>query len=929
MSTQVLTTKLFPPPPRARLVARPRLVERLNTGLQPGCQLILVSAGAGFGKTTLVGEWISTNHLAGSIAWISLDKDDNDPARFLFYLVAALQRVIPGVGGDILPVLQSPQPAPLMELVAQLINQLASSQQNILFVLDDYHLITSELVHQALQLIIERQPQQMHTVILTREDPPFPLPRLRARSQVCEIRERDLRFTQEEAEAFIRQVMGLILTSDEVGMLNNRAEGWVAGIQLAALALEDYLDETSRRAFIDAFTGSDRFIVDYLVSEVLARQPENIQRFLLESSILERFCAELCDRIMGSEQGIGNSRAILEALEKDNMFLVPLDSRRQWYRYHHLFGEMLYNSLRQSYLERIPELHRRAGEWFESQGLIPEAARHTLTSGDWERLAGFLDRHAMRLILQGQGSLVLDWCTAFPKEILQKQPAVCIYYAWTLVLTFRNDYLERVEENLQMAERAIKPITLHSFGSMGEDGALASLRDWVIGQICVVRSQLLLSRFNRYIDPQELIALSQKGLELLPEAEKSIRAICTINLAHAQSMQNLPEEARKAYEETLLLMTGGNNYLTTVTCVFYLARLAYYVGDLDRAEALCREWKARYAAMAPHPERDIPATRGLDIVLALLHLERNSFDEAERLLTQALEVLGWASWMELLGFLLLARLRAWRGDLPGAEDVVHRMENLGPQHASCAEGLRHLLRLKDSPGDSQCQSRAEAWAEHNAPVLGKPDLALGIGPYHSDVEYIHNLTWVQVQIALGNPNAALTYLDSALKNARERGLTFRIIELLVAQALAQETLGEHKIALKMLDEALAMAKPHGYTRVFDEGPSIDRLLSTIADRGSHVHYVERLLAGFNRKPTRQSNASQPEEQAHVGLVEPLSERELEVLRLIATGFSNAQIGERLYITQGTVKRHITNLYGKLLIQTRTQAIARAHELGLL
>jgi LuxR family transcriptional regulator, maltose regulon positive regulatory protein len=940
-ATQVLTTKLYPPPPRPYLVARPRLIERMNGGLQAGRRLILVSANAGFGKTTLTGEWIHTAHLQNSVAWVSLGPDDNDPTRFLMYLVAALQQVDPRIGENILPALHSSQPAPLTELVAQVINQIDASGKAVNLMLDDYHLVTSQAVHEIVQLIIDRQPVQMHTVILTREDPPFPLPRMRVCGQVTEIRERDLRFTLPEAQAFLIEAMGLELSAQDVGRLKERTEGWVAGMQLAALALEDYLDENSRREFIDAFTGSDRFIVDYLVSEVLARQPEPIRQFLMDTSVLERFCAELCDQVTYGGAGVEWSQSILDRLETGNLFLVPLDNHRQWYRYHHLFSEMLSHSLSRSTPERIPELHRRASAWFASKGLISEAVKHALTSQDWDYFRGLLDRHAMRVLTQGQSSQMIEWCGAFPREQLDRMPEICIYFAWGLVLTFRNDFLDAVEEKLQLAERLIQAEDIPAEAGVGPGGARVPFRDWVIGQACVIRSQLLLARYNRYIDPQELIALSHKGLDLLPTVEKAIRAICIINLAHAQTMQNNPLEGQKAFEETLPAMLEGNNYLTAVTCIFYLARLAYYLGDLERAEALCLEWKAKYAAITDHPALEIPATRGMDIVLALLRMERGDFDEAERLLVQALEIVGWGTWMELHGFILLARLRHLRGDHAGVEEVFRRMENLGPQHASCAEALRNLFWARTCLDDPVKRAKIEAWANNHVPDLDKSIIPLGIGPYHSDAEYIHNLTWAQVQVIVGNPQAALTFLEPALKSAREHNLLFRIIELSVAQALAEEARAEHPAALAILEDAVRIAEPYGYVRVFDDGKPLDGLLAEISSRGMYANTIQRLrAASYNQRSDGVNIGNEPGgsptgrpansvQSLYPSLVEPLSEREFDVLRLIAAGCSNIQIGERLFIAQGTVKRHITNLYGKLGVQTRTQAIVRAREVGLI
>lgn len=930
MTTRVLTTKLYPPPPRPYLVARSRLIERMNAGLQNSRQLLLISATAGFGKTTLASEWITESHLERSTAWISLDEEDNDPSRFLQYLIAALRQINPNLGENILPVLQSHQPAPLTELVAQLINQIAACEQMVLLMLDDYHLITSEAVHQIVQYMIERQPNQMHTVILTREDPPLPLPRMRVRGQVTEIRERDLRFTLPEAHTFLTEAMGLDLSSDDVEKLKERTEGWVAGMQLAALALEDYSDETSRREFIDAFAGSDRFIVDYLVSEVLQRQTGSIRQFLLDTSILERFCSDLCDQVVYGKSSSGNSQLILNELEQGNMFLVPLDNRRQWYRYHHLFGEMLRHSLQRSSPDQVPELHRRASQWLEANGFTPEAVKHALAAGDYEFVGHLLDLHAMRIVFQGQGGLVIGWCKALPEEFLRRSPAICVYFAWALVLTFRNDYLGLVEEKVQLAELSIAYPDQPEFAAVGEGGARVSLQNWVAGQICAIRSQILLGNFNTYVDPQELIALSLQGLELLPESERASRAICKINFAHAQLMQNNIIEAQKAFEEALPFMLEANNYLGGVTCIFYPARLAYYLGQIDRAETLCQQWKGKFSELAGSPETASPTTRGLDTVLSLLLLDRGQFEQAERLLVRTLDVLGWASWMELHGFIILARLRYLRGNYPGVEETLSRMETLGPQHASCAQALRILFSMRTSSEDIQLRTRAEMWAKSYSPNPAAP-FALGIGPYHCDVEYFLNLTWAQVQNALGNRNAALLFIEPALAEARSRQLTYRIIELSIAQVMAFNAAGDHVRAFETLRGALDLAEPYAYIRVFDEGPVLDRMLTQAAERNIHPQYVKRLLASFIRTPAQEKTAGivHPKTTVIQGLVEPLSEREVEVLRLIADGYSNNQIADRLYITQGTVKRHITNLYGKLSVQTRTQAVARGREVGLL
>ncbi len=951
IAPQILTTKLYPPPPRLYLVTRSRLVERLNAGLQPGRKLTLISAPAGFGKTTLASEWMTEAQLGPDIAWISLDDGDNDSTRFLNYLIAALQQINSQIGSNVLPILHSSQPFILSEVVSQIINQISATRKKIFLFLDDYHLITSDEVHLVMHLLIEHQPAGMHIVILTREDPPFPLPRMRVRGQVTEIRERDLRFTLSEAQSFLVEAMGLDLSSTEVSKLKERTEGWVAGMQLAALALEDYLGEADRREFIDAFAGSDRYIVDYLVSEVLNRQAEPVREFLLTTSLLDRFCADLCDQVVYRNEGEGKSQSILDGLEQANMFLVRLDNRREWYRYHHLFAEMLGHSLRLSTSEFVPELYRRASEWFDARRLTPEAVKYGLqyatAGGEWSAAGDLVDQYAMRMILHGQGNLVIDWCQAFPKSYLDRAPDICIYYAWALVLTFRTDYLEAVEEKLQWAVQALETPGLPVQAPVGQDGALVPLRKWVTGQVCAIRSQILLGRFHTYLDPQELITLSLTSLELLPEAERAIRAICKINLAHAQLMQNKAEEAQKALEEALPFMLEARNYLGGVTSIFYQARLAYYLGQLDRAEKLCWLWKEKFAAMVGPSQADIPAIRGLDIVLSILLLERNQVDEAEHLLVQALDLPGWASWMELLGWITLARLRYLRGDRDGANETLHRMAKMGPQHAGCAETLEILFAIRTSPGDPAVRARTERWIKTVSPDPDRP-IALGIGPYHCDVEYFCNLAWAQIQIAFGWPSKALTFVEPALKSAKAQHLTFRILELTLTLASAYEASGNRSSAFAELEKALRIAESCGYVRIFTESPEINRLLQKFVDHNPRDPFAKQLMALFGQlwaqertaetsvrkemgqpavpNPTSANRAALIEPSA---LLEPLSERELEVLGLIADGYSNGQIAERLYIAQGTVKRHITNLYGKLAVQSRTQAIAKARIIGLL
>jgi len=930
MAYQVLSTKLYIPPLQPSLVRRPRLIQHLENGYQARKRVTLVSAPAGFGKTTIVREWIAAAEGGKPFGWLSLDDGDNDPVRFMIYLVSAIQKVQGEIGRSAMASLQSSQVPALTDLVESLINEISFETEPFLIVLDDYHLIKKTEVHSLMQLFLKRQPDALHWVIITREDPPLSLPRMRVQGQMTEIRERDLRFTLPEAQSFLVKTMGLDLTPDDVGKLEERTEGWAAGMQLAALALEEYSSEAERRAFIEAFAGSNRLIVDYLISEVLQRQSEATRQFLLRSSILDRFCAELCDRVV-FDGATGSSQPILESLEQANMFLVPLDNQRHWYRYHHLFSEMLFHSLRRASPDLIPALHRESSRWFEANGFIPEAVKHAIASQDWEQVNGLLDRYAFSIIFPGFGWLVREWCRQIPKSYLEKAPDICIHYAWALVITFREDYMEMVEEYLQMAERALQKADLPVLAPVGEGGAEVPFKNWVEGHISTLRSQILLGRLFKYIDPQEEIALSQKGLELLPETERISRSICLINLGHAQTMQNHPIEAQQAFEDVMPPSLESRNFLSAVAASFYMSRMAFYMQCVDRGEVVCQHWKKVIAdvATATSPDRQpvdvVPALRGLDIVQGSILLERNQVEEAERIFVKSLDMLGWGSWMELHGFVELARSRFMRGDDAGAQETLDRMQRLGPQHVACAEALQNWFDVKRSPNDLQVRSRVEAWAKEHAPDPAIP-LALGIGPYHRDTEYICNLVWARVQIALGHFKEASSFVAPALEIARERGLLFRVAELSIAQSLLEAGSANPSAGLSALDHALAISETCGYTRFFNDGPELDRLLKQAIEKKIHAQYANQLLTSFGRHP---APGKPHEKKVQSGLVDPLSEREVEVLRLLADGLAPAEVAKRLFLSPFTLKAHTQNIYTKLDVHSRIEAINKARELGLI
>ncbi len=931
------------PARRANLIERSRLVERLDNGIRQRCPLTLVSAPAGFGKTTLVVEWISADPNHPSVAWISLDENDNELSRFLLYLISGLQQINPEFGLTLqLAVLSSPLP-PVDELVALLINDLTRTTENFFLVLDDYHQIIAHEIHQFVQLLLECQPGSLHTVIITREDPPFPLPRMRVRGQMTEIRQRDLRFSRPEAEDFFLNSMRLDLTPETITILATRTEGWIAGLQLAALAIQEFPYEQSTRNFLESFAGTDRHIVDYLVDEVYNCQPEDVQEFLLRTSILERFCAPLCDALIDKRKpeensGVGPALSVsfLLKIERANLFLIPLDNQRKWYRYHHLFADMLQHLLREHLGSQVPDLHRRASRWFEANNFLQEAVNHAIRTKDWDFAGELVERHAMDLIVLSQVNTLHRWCTAFPKQVIRSRPGLCIFLAWSLMLTFRADFRDAVAARLQQAEQAMNDQNLPAMACLGPGGLRVSLRDWVVGHICAIRSQLLLAAINAPTDPQALIDLSLKSLELLPEVEKPIRSTCSVTLAHAYLMLSDVPNIGKALSRALELAMEAGNYFSAVTAFFYQARTAYLQGHLHRAEKICQEGLDRLLPLFEHPEQDFPAIRSLYVMQGLVQLEWNHLDQAEHFLSLGANMTGWAPWVELIGYNALVRLWEIQRDSSRVMEILELMKKVGLQHLVCAEALEVQYQIWNSPEDRNIQLSAAIWANDHPQEISDHMVVMGMGPYQVDAEYIVYLAWLYVQIALGRPEEALACAAPVLKSAQEKGLRQRMIELTIVQGLALASGGDVEQAIEKLRTILPLAEPEGFTRIFDRGPALDELLVKAARHDSNRAAIQKLLAAFGRIPSQGAGKSTPipvptsqSAPAYPVFSEPLSKREIEVLELIAEGYSNDEIGKKLYIAYSTVKRHINNIFGKLGVKSRTQAVQTGRNTGLL
>lgn len=909
VSGLLLQTKLFKPTPRPALIARPQLIERLHAGLGLGLQgfaarLTLVSAPAGFGKTTLVSTWLAQLAAAGPApsgahaAWLSLDEGDNDPVRFLTYLAAALQTVAPHMGEGAIRALQSPEPPPATAVLTLLINDVMRNGQPVILVLDDYHVLTAPPIHQALAFLLDHLPPQLHLLITTRSDPPLPLPRLRSRGQVVEIRADELRFTLDEASCFFDQVMGLTVGPEEMALLETRTEGWIAGLQLAALSLQGQEDH---RHFITGFAGSHRLVLDYLTDEVLERRPRGTKNFLLQTSILNRLCGPLCDALTGESQG----QAILEQLEQANLFLVALDGERRWYRYHHLFADVLRNRLEQAsllpsnVLPAAPELHRRASAWFEGEGLIDEAIQHALAAADLERAAALVEEYSLLMFQRSQIFTTRAWLERLPADLVKARPRLILAQGWAQVLTGHGQTLETW---------LAAPATRAAFA--GPD-----LPAEVLGELALLRATQ--ARYEQ--DHARSLTLALQACELLAGDERGLLAGALYTIAAARLRQGDARTAGEVFAESVLVgETKGGPYMALAS-LQELAELQMRQGRLS--EAVETAQNARRMA-GRWGWQSMPATGMAQIYLGYVSYQRNDLTRAHEELSAGLDRLRGSTDQDVLapGYVTLAQIHMARDDLESAWATIQRGEEWLTQMHVGDRGALTLLSL----------GKVGLWLRQGQ--LDTAERRMENGPWwpeDSDLGYRQRLAQVRLRLAQlrrdphGQIRAAVGDLLGRLLVLKESGGWFgQVIELLLLQALLSQAQGAAERSLDLLERALRLAEPEGYVRLFvDEGEPMAELLRLARLRRLFPDYAERLLAAF---PPAQGQTPSSDL-----LPEPLSERELEVLRLAASGASNKEIAVALFIALPTVKKHMGHILVKLDTQNRVQAIARARELGLL
>ena len=929
MSTPILATKLYLPPPRPAMVRRPRLIERLNAGLHR--KLTLVAAPAGFGKTTLLSEWLA--RCGRAVAWLALDEGDNDPTRFLAYLVAALQTITPHIGAGVMTVLQSPQPpqgtAGREAILTALLNDITTLPEPFVLVLDDYHVIDAGggvrgslwdgtgVIDMALTFLLEHMPPQMHLVITTREDPHLPVARYRARGQLTEVRAADLRFTAAEAAEFLNQVMGLSLAAAEIAILEERTEGWIAGLQLAALSMQDHQDVPG---FIRTFAGDHRYIVDYLVEEVLQRQPEPLRNFLLQTSILDRLCGALCDAVTSQAE----SSATLARLERGNLLVIPLDDRRHWFRYHHLFADLLHTHLLAQLPDQVAILHRRASEWYEQQGVLSAAIRHAFAAEDMARAARLIEREwRNHHRSQFRSAAVIDWMKRLPEAMVRASPSLSTGYAWELL---NQGELAAAESHLQDAEQRIEAIAK----SDNSEETIISEEQLRALQVEIASARAYLAQSSD--DLPSAIAYGQRALDLCPADDHLARGLVEALLGLVMMANG---DLAGAYRSLAAAQQGvqqaGN--------VLFAIGMTYSVADIQIAQGRLRGAIRTYeeavqlagvddAATQAHPV--LQGTADLFLGLSDLYHELGNWAEA-RYYLQKSEELGEAvalpNWPYRLR-LVQARMKQRRGDLDGALRLLDEATRFS--YPVPVPEVRPLAAMKARLWIAQGNLMdAQAW-------LRERNLSIDDNlSFRREFEYI---TLARLLIASYRQDRqprtiqeAIGLLARLLQAAEAGEWMGSVIEILILQALAHQACGDIPHALPALERALLLAEPEGYVRLFvAEGAPMAQLLSMAVARGTLPGYISKLLAALTaEQPTGVGKSSPPATPAVQPLIEPLSQRESEVLHLIAQGLSNQAIGARLFLAVDTVKGHNRRIFDKLQVQRRTEAVAKARSLNLL
>jgi ATP/maltotriose-dependent transcriptional regulator MalT len=890
----LVSTKLRPSQARPKLLARPRLIAKLER--EAGRKLTLISAPAGFGKTTLLVEWLKGSEDGGqSAAWVSLDEGDNDPVRFLSYLVASLRKSVgESFGEGVLAALRSPEPPRMEAVLGAFVNELAYLPGEVSLILDDYHVIDSEGVHQIVSFLLERLPEGAHLVISGRVDPPLALARLRARGQMIELNAATLSFTREEAAAFLKEVMGLDLSAEDVAKLEERTEGWIAGLQLAALSMRDRKDISG---FIESFSGSHRDVLDFLAEEVLERQPAHVQEYMLETSILNNLTGSLCDALTGRDDG----HEMLERLDRENLFVLGLDDERRWYRYHHLFADFLRGRLGHERPERVGELHLSAAQWDEQNGRLSSAIEHALTAPDHDLAARLIEEGVEGAVERGEGATALRWLEALPTEAKHRRPRLFVEHAVALVITGHPD---EVEPLLKEAERAAEV-------SDGKE------RGILLGFASAVRSWCARLRG----DAPQAVELARRALSLLPDGEAPVRNYAVVRLGDALRAADDLAAADEAYAEAAEFDWAARHAYGRLAGMVMHARVRAEQGHLREADEAFR----RALLLLTEGGFELsPAAGVAHIGMGALRYERDDLDGAERALERGVELVERTGDVSTLvwAYVTSSQVKRARGDEEGALVISHEAEQVARSSGAdlqIAIALAWMTKLR------------LAWGDLTEAVALEQERAANAENAADAARVVDRLTSARLLLTQQRHREALPLLEELGETAQAAGRTGDLIEILALQALALWAGHERERAVSILSRALALAEPEGYVRTFvDEGAPMAELLSGVLEAQQRgrldppvpAHYLRKLLAAVERDG---AGARLPAK----GLPELPSGRELEILQLVAAGKANRQIASELFVSVGTVKTHLNNLYRKLGTHSRTQAVARARELNLI
>jgi LuxR family maltose regulon positive regulatory protein len=874
---------------------------------------MLISAPAGFGKTTLLTEWLAARPAGPAderlAAWLSLDRADNDPASFWTYVIAALQTVAPGVGESALTLLQAPQPPPIETVLTVLLNDLGAITGDIVLVLDDYHVIDARDVQDAMAFLLDHLPPRLHVVIASRTDPALPLARLRARGELVETRAAELRFTPDEAAAYLNEMMGLELTARDVAALEGRTEGWIAALQLAALSMQGRDDVAG---FIAGFTGDDRYVVDYLAEEVLQRQSDRVQTFLLQTSILSRLSGPLCDAVTGQ----GGGKAMLGALDRGNLFLVPLDDRRRWYRYHHLFADVLQARLLDEQPDQVPDLHRRASAWYQQNGEPAVAIGHALAAGDFERGADLIELAIPAMSRTRQEATVRGWLEAIPGEVVRVRPVLSVGFAGALLSVGE---LEGVESRLRDAERWLDVTTGIDARSVARSAEMvvADEEEYrrLPAMIELYRAALALARG----DVPGTVRHARRALGVALAEDHLCRAGASGMLGLAFWTSGDLEAGHSAYAECMTGLRRAGHIADTFGCAIALADIRLVQGRLGEAMRTYEQTLQRV------PEQGGPVLRGtadMYVGMSGVHRERNDLHAATQQLLRSQE-LGEHTGLPQNRYrwrVAMARIRQAEGDLDGALDLLNEAERvyLGDFFPNVRPVPALRARIWIAQGSL---GEALGWAREQG-LSVDDDLS-----YLREFEHITLarvlMARYQDERAQRSVHEAIRLLDRLLRAAEEGERAGSVIEIGVLRALAYQRHGDIPAALSCLERAVTQAEPEGYVRVFaDEGPPMASLLRVAARQQTGGNYVRRLLAAVTETETEQNG---PVKQA---LIEPLSERELDVLRLLGTELDGPAIARELMVSLNTVRTHTKHIYAKLAVTNRRAAVRRAAELDL-